>query len=284
MSRKTTLGLLSGLAAGAAMMAAAAAQDAELKTVANGDATIAYYAQGEGPIVLFIASTGRGNAEFGDLASDLAGRGFRVLRPEPRGIGESVGPMEDVSFHDFGNDVAAVIHNEGGGPAIVAGHAYGNWIARTVAADHPEMVRGVVLVAAGARKWPKELSDAITMINDPASTEEQRLQGLRTAFFAPGSDPHPWLEGWHADVTRSQRAARKQTEQSDWWDAGGKPILDLQAGQDPFRPAASRNELAEEFGDRVTVVVIEGASHALPAEKPKEVADAIAKWAGTLKD
>ncbi|MGX1309253.1 pimeloyl-ACP methyl ester carboxylesterase [Amorphus suaedae] len=284
MSRKTTLGLLSGLAAGAAMMAAAVAQDAELKTVANGDATIAYYAQGEGPIVLFIASTGRGNAEFDDLASDLAGRGFRVLRPEPRGIGESVGPMEDVSFHDFGNDVAAVIHNEGGGPAIVAGHAYGNWIARTVAADHPEMVRGVVLVAAGARKWPKELSDAITMINDPASTEEQRLQGLRTAFFAPGSDPRPWLEGWHADVTRSQRAARKQTEQSSWWDAGGKPILDLQAGEDPFRPAASRNELAEEFGDRVTVVVIEGASHALPAEKPKEVADAIAKWAGTLKD
>lgn len=260
----------------------ALADDVALKTATNGDATISYHAEGEGPLVLFIASTGRGTEEFGALASDLAGRGFRVLRPEPRGIGASAGPMDDVSFHDFGDDFAAVIDNEGGGPAIVAGHAYGNWIARTIAADHPEKVRGVVLVAAGARKWPKELSDAITMINDPSSTEEQRLQGLKTAFFAPGSDPRPWLDGWHADVTRSQRAARKLTEQSDWWDAGGKPILDLQAGQDPFRPATSRTELQDEFGDRVTVVVIDGASHALPAEKPAEVAGAIADWAATL--
>ncbi len=256
--------------------------DTMLKTAHNGAATISYHVDGDGPLILFIASTGRGTAEFAPLAARLAERGYKVLRPEPRGVEGSSGPMADVTFHDFGNDFAAVIRAEGGGPAIVAGHAYGNWIARTIASDHPELTRGVVLVAGGARKWPKELSAAITMINDPASTEEQRLEGLRKAFFAEGSDPRPWLEGWHPEVTRSQRAARKITEKADWWAGGTAPILDLQAGSDPFRPAESRQELKEEFGDRVTVVVIPDASHALPAEHPEKVADAIADWADTL--
>lgn len=260
---------------------AARADEVALKSATNGDATISYYAQGKGPLILFIASTGRGTEESGDLAKRLAERGYRVLRPEPRGIGASKGPMTGVTFHDFAKDFAAVIRNEGGN-AIVAGHAYGGWIARTLATDHPELTRGVVLVAAGASKWPKELSDAITMINDPASTPDQRLAGLRLAFFAKGNDPTAWLEGWHGDVTKSQREAGKATKRADWWAAGKAPILDLQGGADPFRPAESRQELKAEFGDRVTVAVIDNASHALPAEKPAETANAIADWADRL--
>ncbi|WP_242444517.1 alpha/beta fold hydrolase [Advenella sp. S44] len=264
-------------------MGTVGAEAVAVKSVKNGDATISYHAQGKGPLVLLIASTGRGTEEFGELAERLAQRGYRVLRPEPRGIGESHGPMEGVSFHDFAKDFAAVIKNEGDN-AILAGHAYGNWIARTIASDHPELARGVVLVAAGAKSWPKELSEAITMINDPSSTREQRLAGLKLAFFTEESDPQPWLEGWHQAVTKSQRAARKLTNRDDWWAGGTVPMLDLQGGADPFRPAESRNELKQEFGDRVTVKVIENASHALPAEKPVETANAIADWADTLKD
>ena len=234
--------------AAVAIAAPSHAEEAAVKFVTNGDATISYYAQGKGPLILFIASTGRGTEEFGDLAKQLAERGYRVLRPEPRGIGASKGPMTGVTFHDFAKDFAAVIRAEGGN-AIVVGHAYGGWIARTLATDYPELTRGVVLVAAGASKWPKELSDAITMINDPASTREQRLAGLRLAFFAKGNDPTAWLDGWHGDVTRSQRAAGKATKRADWWAAGKAPILDLQGGADPFRPAESRQELKAEFGD-----------------------------------
>ena len=271
------------LAASGITQATARAEEVAVKSVKNGDATISYYAQGKGPLIVLIASTGRGTKEFGALANRLVERGYRVLRPEPRGVGASKGPMQGVSFHDFANDFAAVIRNEGG-KAIVSGHAYGTWIARTIASDHPELTRGIVLVAAGAKKWPKELSHAITVINDPKSTREQRLEGLRLAFFAKGSDPTPWLEGWHPDVTKSQRAARKLTNQADWWAGGHAPMLDLQGGSDPFRPAVSRQDLKKEFGDRVTVKVIAGASHALPAEKPLAVADAIADWADQLKN
>jgi len=272
-----SMGLTVALAGGAM-----ASGETVEKTVMNGDAQVGYSLRGEGPLVVMIASTGRGAAEFAPLADRLAERGYKVALPEPRGIGASTGPMEDVNFHDFGNDFAAVIEQEGG-DAIVAGHAYGQWIAKTIASDHPDMVRGLALIAGGAKSWPDELSEAITMINDPASTREQRMDGLMLAFFTDEENAEPWLEGWHQDVTQSQRAARKLTERDSYWAGGVAPILDLQAGSDPFRPPSSRDEVRDELGaDRVTVAVIEGASHALPASKPVETADAIADWADGL--
>lgn len=270
-----------GIGFAIAIMQFPAAFAADIKMVKNGDATIAYSVRGTGPLVLVLASTGRGTAEFGPLADRLAQHGYKVALPEPRGVGQSRGPMQNVTFHDFGKDFAAVIAAEGG-KAIIAGHAYGQWIAKTIASDHPQMTRGVVLLAGAARKWPQELSDAITMINDPASTREQKLAGLKLAFFAEGNDPTHWLEGWHEEVTKSQRDARRNTNQSAWWAGGTAPMLDLQAGADPFRPESSRMEAKDEFGDRVTIAVIPKSSHALPAEKPIETADAIADWADRL--
>ncbi|OCQ50926.1 putative aminoacrylate hydrolase RutD [Photorhabdus australis subsp. thailandensis] len=259
------------------------AMEAEQKTVTNGAASIEYSVRGEGPLIMIIASTGRGTAEFAPLADRLAARGYRVALPEPRGILGSTGPMENVTFHDFADDFAAVVTAEGG-RAIVVGHAYGHWIAKTIAADYPEMTRGIVLLAGAAKSWPSELSDAISVVSDPKSTREARLAGLRLAFFAKGNDPTSWLEGWHSDVIKSQSAARKLTERKDWWAGGTAQILDLQAGSDPFRPEKSRMEAKDEFGNRVTVAVIEGAGHALPAEKPIETADAIADWVDKLNN
>lgn len=260
----------------------ASAMQVEQKIATNGVASIEYSVRGEGPLLMILASTGRGTAEFAPLADRLAMRGYRVVLPEPRGISRSTGPMENVTFHDFADDFAAVVAAEGG-KAIIVGHAYGHWIAKTIAADYPKMTRGIVLLAGAAKSWPSKLSDAITVISNPKSTREERLAKLRLAFFAEGNDPTPWLEGWHDDVIKSQSSARKLTNRKDWWAGGTAPILDLQAGSDPFRPETSRMEAKDEFGNRVTVAVIEGASHALPAEKPLEAADAIADWADKLK-
>ncbi|WP_118984789.1 alpha/beta fold hydrolase [Photorhabdus sp. CRCIA-P01] len=273
------LGLLSIVLA---VACPASAMQVEQKTANNGVTLIEYSVRGKGPLLVVIASTGRGTAEFSPLADRLAMRGYRVALPEPRGISGSTGPMENVTFHDFADDFAAVVAAEGG-KAIVVGHAYGHWIAKTIASDYPEMTRGIVLLAGAAKSWPSELSDAIMVISDPKSTREARLAKLRLAFFAEGNDPTPWLEGWHSDVVKSQSAARKLTNRKDWWAGGTVPMLDLQAGSDPFRPEASRIEAKDEFGNRVTVAMIEGASHALPAEKPIETADAIADWADKLK-
>lgn len=274
--------ILGGLLLGGALAAPTwATSEAQQRLITQGEVTIAYSVRGAGPLILLLASTGRASAELTPVADRLAARGYRVALPEPRGIGGSIGPLHEVSFHDFAADFQRVVRAEGG-PAIIAGHAYGQWIAKTLAADYPADVRGIVLLAGGARQWPRALSDAVTALNDPASSRDTRLAALRLAFFAPGNDPTPWVGGWHPEVMNSQRQARERTPRASYWSGGTAPILDLQAEADPFRPAASRRETQAEFGERVTVTVIPGASHALPAEKPWETADAIADWAATL--
>jgi len=166
---------------------------------------------------------------------------------------------------------------------VIVGHAYGNWVARMTAVDHPALVRGVVLAAAAAKKYPPGLSELVSKSGDYSLPEEERLRYMQQIFFACGNDPRIWLKGWWPEGTKAQGIAARAVKQSDWWHAGTVPLLDLQAGIDPFKPPESRNELKDEFGDRVTIVVIPNASHALLPEQPKAVVEAIATWVRTLK-
>lgn len=243
-----------------------------------GDARIDVIAEGGGPLVVMLPSRGRDSEDYDEVAAAIARQRFRVLRPQPRGMHASVGPMQGLTLHDFARDVAGVIEAQRAGPAVIVGHAYGNWVARMTAVDHPALVRGIVLAAAAAKTYPRELSVAVTKAGDPALPEAERLGYLRAAFFAPGHDPSPWLTGWHPEASRSQREAADRTPQSEWWSGGGVPLLDLQAGEDPFKPPSTRDELKDEFEDRVTIAVIPGTSHALLPEAPGPVADAVVAW------
>ena len=90
------------------------------------------------------------------------------------------------------------------------------------------------------------------------------------------------LTGWHPEIRDSQRAAVAAVKQDEWWSGGSAPLLDLQAAQDPFKPETKRSEMKDEFGDRVTLVVIDNASHALIPEQPKAVVNALVAWVSSL--
>ena len=256
--------------------------------VAYDDVRIEVMAEGSGPLVVMLPSRGRGAEDFDAVAGGLAKAGFRILRPQPRGVGGSRGSMTALSLHDFARDTAAVVRHENRGPAVLVGHAFGSWVARATAADYPELVRGVVMVAAAAKAYPagftgaKELSEAVRKSGDPSLPESERLKNLQLAFFAPGNDASVWLKGWYPDVDRAQSAAGRATQQSDWWAAGTVPLLDLQGALDPFKPRSAMNEIRDEFGERARVVVIENASHALLPEQPAAIVAAIAAWIGRL--
>ena len=267
---------------------ARARSDRTRDIVAAGEARIEVIAEGAGPLVVILPSRGRDSEDYDEVASGIAHAGFRVLRPQPRGTCRSCGPMRGLTLHDFARDVAAVIGHAGGGPAVIAGHAFGNWVARMTAVDHPQLVRGVIIVAAAAKAYPsgfagaKELSEAVRKAGDASLPDAERLKYLRLAFFAPGHDASAWLKGWYPDVNESQFAAGRATRQEEWWGAGRAPLLDLQAALDPFKPRETMNELREEFGERVTIAVIPDASHALIPEQPAAVVAAIVGWMRTL--
>jgi pimeloyl-ACP methyl ester carboxylesterase len=255
----------------------AAGEKVTRSVVEQGDARIEVLAQGTGPLIVLIPSLGRGAEDFEDLAGRLAAAGYRTLRPQPRGIGGSTGPMHDITLHDFARDVAAVIGKHGGGPAVVAGHAFGNFVVRTTAADFPGLVRAVILLGA-THVWPvpPDVRASINKSHDMSLPEDERIRCMKHAFFAPGNDPRVWLGGWHEEVMHAERAATEATPREEWWHAGKAPILDVLPADDACTPPGSRNRYREEFGaGRVATNLIPNAGHALLPEQPEAVAEAI---------
>jgi pimeloyl-ACP methyl ester carboxylesterase len=196
--------------------------------------------------------------------------------------------MEGLNMHDLAADVAFAIEQEKAGPVVVVGHAFGNFVARQLATDRPELVKGVVLAAASAGKVPPgstekpigpDIRKAIDGPSDMSLPEEKRLEYLKIAFFAPGHDPKIWLGGWNAAVHHMESYAREHTPVDDYFAAGVASILDLQAELDPVAPRRFAGVLQSLLGHRVTIVVIPDASHALFPEQPVAVADAIGTFA-----
>lgn len=250
--------------------------------VTLGAACIDVIVEGAGPALVLLPSSLRDSEDFDGLAGLLATEGFQVLRPQPRGMGRSSEPPEGMTLETLAADVAGVIAALAAGPAVVVGHAYGHWVARLADLRHPQQVRGVVLLAAGARQFPPGLAEALAIASDPQQPEEDRLAALRHCMFAPGHEPHEWLEGWHPEWRAAYRHASQHPPRDEWFASVRSPVLDLQGAQDEWRPPATRRELADLAPDRVTVQVIARAGHAMVPEQPRAVAQAICGWVRRL--
>jgi pimeloyl-ACP methyl ester carboxylesterase len=133
----------------------------------------------------------------------------------------------------------AGIEAAGGGPALLVGHAFGQAVARMVAATHPSIVRAVVMLAAGGKVVLSEpaVSAAFRDVFDESLSPMRHLEAVRVAFFAPGNDPSVWRGGSNVPTTKMQIAAYRAASVDDWWSAGGHvPILVIQGLQDRATP------------------------------------------------
>jgi len=249
----------------------------------EGSVVIEVLVDGSGPAVVLLPSSQRDSLDFDEVAWQIAQAGYRVLRPQPRGMGHSRGPMEGVDLSVLARDVVLAIDRLGGGRAVIVGHAYGHFVARVVDLEHPSRVRGVVVLGAAAKVFPPGMVESLAIAADPRKPREERLKQLQFSMFAPGNDASSWLEGWHPEVREAYRRAGTTPSKEVWWPVSTAPILDLQGAEDPWRPLATRNELKDMLGDKVTVQVIPRAGHALIPEQPAAVSDAIVEWIRTLQ-
>lgn len=266
----------------------AAEQDRRRELLVEGEVSIDVLvdasAGGRGPAIVLLPSSNRDSFDFDELAQRIAAAGFEVLRPQPRGMGRSTGPLEDLDLSALARDVAATIDRLGGGRAVVVGHAFGHFVARVADLEHPGRVRGVVVLGGAARTFPPGMSEALAVAADPTQPRDERLQALQSAMFAPGNDASPWLDGWHPELRSAYRDVSALPGKDRWWPVTNAPILDLQGAEDPWRPPATRDELRHALGDKVTVRVIPRAGHALVPEQPAAVAQEIVAWVRGLGD
>ena len=234
-----------------------------------------------------IPSLGRSASDFNELALQLSQAGFRSLLIEPRGMHDSTGlNRPEITLFDLAKDVKQIVDVESpevltGAPNIVVlGHAFGNRVARTFATAYPDQTAHTVLIAAGGKMPIAERAKEALMHSfwsfAPAFWREEEI---RYAFFA-GNDPIPdyWIGGWNVSTSRAQVTATTSTASDLWWEGGTAPMLVIQALNDKIAPPEHTSDIMEkELGNRIHVVRLENAGHALLPERPEAIFQAILK-------
>jgi pimeloyl-ACP methyl ester carboxylesterase len=246
--------------------------------------TLTYRVVGQGPCVVMIPSLGRGSEDFDALLPELARGGLRLILPEPRSIHDCSALDETDTLHDMAADIARIIEVESAAPAVLVGHAAGNWVARVLAHDRPDLTRAVALVAAIVTNTvPKEVSASISASFDMKLSDHERLGHLQRVYFAPGNDASVWLQGWWPDVLAAQRRAARQTPDKDWIRvADMHPTLYVAAAEDVISPPPDLDALCNTIGPKAQNTVIANAGHALLPEQPLAVAQSLLSWITNL--
>jgi pimeloyl-ACP methyl ester carboxylesterase len=219
---------------------------------------------GSGDPIVLLANAGCDTGYFAKLARRLGGAGLQSIAINMRGVGESCGPLEGVTLHDLAADVAGVIESLGCAPAHILGHAFGNRIARCLAADRPSLVRS-------ATQEKMNGSDCVTLL------------GAR--WLSPASNPGilSEVECWPA-VHIAHLATSRNVPPEEWWSAGIAPLLVVQGLDDEVAPPGNGHALREQIGPRVRLIDLPRAGHFLVLEQPEAVAQAVAGFVGARSD
>lgn len=115
---------------------------------------IAYDDTGSGPLVVCVAGMGDLRREYRFLAPQLVAAGFRVVTLDLRGHGDSDATFTDVERPTVGEDVRALVAELDAGPAHLIGCSFGAAAVVWAAAEAPEQVVTVTLIAPFVRDLP----------------------------------------------------------------------------------------------------------------------------------
>jgi len=123
----------------------------EVRSLRRPDGRVAFEIAGHGPLIVCVPGMGELRTTYRFLTPQLVSAGYRVATTELRGHGDS-----DATFANYGDEATATdieaLIRELGGPAIVVGNSMAAASAVLVAAAHPELVSGLVLVGPFVRQ------------------------------------------------------------------------------------------------------------------------------------
>jgi pimeloyl-ACP methyl ester carboxylesterase len=266
----------------------ALAHDVKSGMVKLPDAEIEYIARGEGDAIVLLPG-GTLTVDYLDgLANALAKSGYRVVGINFPGSGKSTGPKKGVTLKTLADQVAGVIRSLDIGPVHLAGNDFGNRVARMLATSDPDLVKSVILLAAGGKYPPKPAAEkALLVLFNPASTDAEVLKIMPYFVSNPADAQKIW------DMMKSSRApgaaamekeAAESTPLNVWWAPPGEtPYLILQGAEDQIAPPQNGKDLKKELGERATLVNVPGAAHMLPLEQPETAASHVVDFIESLE-
>lgn len=113
------------------------------------DGTLTYEDHGgDGPLLILLPGAGDVRSEHRFLAAQLAATGFRVVAADLRGHGDTTPAWPSYGVAETAGDIAALIRHLDAGPATLIANSFAPAASLWLAADHPDLVRGVVAISA----------------------------------------------------------------------------------------------------------------------------------------
>jgi pimeloyl-ACP methyl ester carboxylesterase len=246
-----------------------------------GDVEVHYVEHGEGMPVLVLHGAGVDHREAEACFERALGArgGHRRIYPDLPGMGRTSAPASLRSADDvldtllrFAEDVA------GPGAMLAVGHSAGAYYARGLAARWPERVAGLALVCPlgpEARDIPEHR--AVVAADDLGDEEFRSYFVLQTPelldryqrFVAPAVAL--------TDVAAMERIGERWELTMPDGMAHAGPTLIVAGRQDSTVGYAGAVDLLDCY-PRATLVVVDGAGHALPHEQPEVLYALIAEW------
>ena len=241
-----------------------------------------YEARGTGDSVLLVHGLGSSTEDWEPQVDALA-RAFTVVAYDVRGHGRTGKPAGAYSVSQFAADAAALITTLALAPVHVVGLSMGGMIAFQLAADHPELVRSLVIVNSGPEMVPRTVREKLGIVQRRFIV---RLMGMRkmgevlAEKLLPGAE-HAVRRGLFADrwARNDKDAYLRALSALVGWSVTARlpairqPVLVVAADQD-YTPVAWKQWYTS-LMPNATLAVIPGSRHMMPVERPQLFHDAL---------
>lgn len=235
------------------------------------------------PAVVFIHGAQHDHSVWILQTRYLAHHGRAVLAVDLPGHGRSEGPALE-TVEAIADWVVAVLDAAGVHQAALVGHSMGSLVALECAARHPARVSRIALVGTAV---PMRVSDellAATRDDEPLAQDMVNVWSHSAYAHYPGNPgPGFWVMGENLRLMQRQRPGvmhvdfRACNAYGNGLRAAQQvacPALLILGRRDVMTPPRATRDLVEALRD-VRVVEVAGSGHALMAEKPDDVLDAL---------
>jgi 3-oxoadipate enol-lactonase len=233
---------------------------------------------GDAPALVLAHSLGTDLRMFDRLVARLPA--WRCIRYDLRGHGLSEAPVGDYFMGDLVADAAALVEaTAGGAPCVFAGISIGGVVAQGLAAERPDLLRGLVLMNTAGKIGTRELwAERIAAVR--GSGVEALADAVLERWF-----PLAWrstnadeLAGWRTMLVRTPAAgyagcaaALAETDLRDSTARLELPCLVVAGSEDGSTPPDLVRELASEIAG-ARFELIRRAGHLPPIDAPDAVA------------
>jgi pimeloyl-ACP methyl ester carboxylesterase len=233
---------------------------------------------GDGPLLVAFPGMGDVRALYRFAVPALAAAGHRVVTMDIRGHGESSTGWDDHGPVAIGGDVLALLRALDGGPAVLVGESMTAASAIWVAAEAPELVRGLALLGPAVRFQPPGALARLAM------GLVGRAAGFWTAYYRtlyparPPADLDAYIRALKANLREPGRLAALramlaavQEPRSNRFDEVTAPTLLVMGTADPDfpDPVAEVRWLERQLPART--LLVDGAGHYPLTEFPDVV-------------